>query len=229
MAVVRIKFHSNTLCLPFNHHAENPMIRNIRHSLSMLLSLAALALVPANPILAQAAETPVRMELPTPNKSGGMPLMQALNERHSTKTKYSGAALAPQQLSDLLWATWGKNREDGRRTAPTAMNRQDVRVYVALENGVWLYDADNTLIKVLDGDWRGEMGGGSLTLLYAIPQANEWGGAHVGSLYQNAGLYCASAGLGNFVHVSGLHTLDGKLALPEGWKIYIIQTVGLLK
>ena len=205
------------------------MIRNIRHSLSMLLSLAALALVPASPAVTQAAEAATRMELPAPNKTGGMPLMQALNARRSTKTNYSGAALSAQQLSDLLWATWGANREDGRRTAPTAMNRQDVRVYVALENGVWQYDAGHALIKVLDGDWRGQMGGGSLTLLYAIPQANEWGGAHVGSLYQNAGLYCASAGLGNFVHVSGLHALDGKLPLPEGWKVYIIQTVGLLK
>ena len=204
------------------------MIRNICHSLSMLLSLAALALVPASPAV-QAAETATRMELPAPNKTGGMPLMQALSARHSTKTNYSGAALSAQQLSDLLWATWGVNREDGRRTAPTAMNRQDVRVYVALENGVWQYDAGHALIKVLDGDWRGQMGGGSLTLLYAIPQVNEWGGAHVGSLYQNAALYCASAGLGNFVHVSGLHALDGKLPLPEGWKVYIIQTVGLLK
>ena len=177
------------------------MIRNIRHSLSMLLSLAALALVPASPAVTQAAEAATRMELPAPNKTGGMPLMQALNARRSTKTNYSGAALSAQQLSDLLWATWGANREDGRRTAPTAMNRQDVRVYVALENGVWQYDAGHALIKVLDGDWRGQMGGGSLTLLYAIPQANEWGGAHVGSLYQNAALYCASAGLGNFVHV----------------------------
>ena len=205
------------------------MIRNIRYSLSMLLSLAALALVPASPAVTQAAESATRMELPAPNKSGGMPLMQALNARRSTKTNYSGAALSAQQLSDLLWATWGVNREDGRRTAPTAMNRQDVRVYVALENGVWLYDADNALVNVLEGDWRGQMGGGSLTLIYAIPQANEWGGAHVGSLYQNAGLYCASAGLGNFVHVSGLHALDGKLPLPDGWKIFIIQTVGLLK
>lgn len=205
------------------------MIRNIRHSLSMLLSVAALALIPAIPSVAPAAETATRMELPAPNKSGGMPLMQALNTRHSTKTNYSGAALAPQQLSDLLWATWGINRDDGRRTAPTAMNKQDVRLYVALESGVWQYDASNALIRVLDGDWRGQMGGGSLTLLYAIPQANEWGGAHVGSLYQNAGLYCASEGLGNFVHVSGLHALDGKLPLPEGWKVFIIQTVGLLK
>ena len=205
------------------------MIRTIRHSLSMLLSLAALALVPASPSVTHAADKAVRMELPTPAKSGGMPLMQALNERHSSKMNYSGAALSPQQLSDLLWATWGVNRPDGRRTAPTAMNRQDVRLYVALENGVWLYDTGNALFRVLEGDWRAQMGGGSLTLLYAIPQANEWGGAHVGSLYQNAGLYCASAGLGNFVHVSGLHALDGKLPLPDGWKIFIIQTVGLLK
>ena len=205
------------------------MIRTIRHSLSMLLSLAALALVPASPSVTHAADKAVRMELPTPAKSGGMPLMQALNERHSSKMNYSGAALSPQQLSDLLWATWGVNRPDGRRTAPTAMNRQDVRLYVALENGVWLYDTGNALFRVLEGDWRAQMGGGSLTLLYAIPQANEWGGAQVGSLYQNAGLYCASAGLGNFVHVSGLHALDGKLPLPEGWKIFIIQTVGLLK
>lgn len=205
------------------------MIRTIRHSLSMLLSLAALALVPASPSVTHAADKAVRMELPTPAKSGGMPLMQALNERHSSKMNYSGAALSPQQLSDLLWATWGVNRPDGRRTAPTAMNRQDVRLYVALENGVWLYDTGNALFRVLEGDWRAQMGGGSLTLLYAIPQGNEWGGAHVGSLYQNAGLYCASSGLGNFVHVSGLHALDGKLPLPDGWKIFIIQTVGLLK
>ena len=205
------------------------MIRTIRHSLSMLLSLAALALVPACPAVVNAAEPTVRMELPTPNKTGGMPLMQALSGRHSTKTNYSGAALSLQQLSDLLWATWGVNREDGRRTAPTAMNRQDVRLYVALESGVWLYDTGNALIRVLEGDWRGQMGGGSLTLLYAVPQGNEWGGAHVGSLYQNAGLFCASAGLGNYVHVSGLHALDGKLPLTEGWKIFIVQTVGLLK
>lgn len=205
------------------------MIRTIRHSLSLLLSLAALALIPAAPKAVNAAESAARMELPAPDKAGGMPLMQALAQRHSTRKGYSGAALSPQQLSDLLWATWGINREDGRRTAPTAMNRQDVRLYVALENGVWLYEPAHALVKVLDGDWRAQMGGGSLTLLYAIPQGNEWGGAHVGSLYQNAGLFCASAGLGNYVHVSGLRALDGKLPLPDGWKIFIVQTVALLQ
>jgi len=83
------------------------MIRTLRHSLSLLLSLAALALAPANPPAVSAADTPTRMELPVPDKNGGMPLMQALNGRHSTKTGYSGASLAPQQLSDLLWPHGG--------------------------------------------------------------------------------------------------------------------------
>ena len=205
------------------------MVRTLRHSLSLMLSLAALSLIPSVPAPAGAAESAPRMELPAPSKTGGMPLMQALAQRHSSKKGFSGAALSAQQLSDLLWATWGVNRDDGRRTAPTAMNRQDVRVYAALEDGVWLYEPAHALVKVLDGDWRSKMGGGSLTLLYAVPKGNEWGGAHVGSLYQNAGLFCASAGIGNFVHVSGMHTLDDKLPLPEDWKVYIIQTVGLLQ
>lgn len=204
------------------------MLLRIRGSLSLLLSLAALSLVPTVPARAASAAQE-RMELPAPSRTGGMPLMRTLAERHSTKKGFSGASLSLQQLSDLLWATWGVNRTDGRRTAPTAMNRQDVRVYAALENGVWLYDGAHALEKALDGDWRGKMGGGSLTLLYAAPEANQWAPMHVGSLYQNAGLYCASAGLGGYVHASGLHALDGKLPIPEGWRVFIVQTIGLLK
>ena len=100
------------------------MIRTVRHSLSLLLSLAALALIPAAPAAVNAADSTARMELPAPDKTGGMPLMQALAQRRSIKTGFSGAALSPQQLSDLLWASWGVNRDGGRRTAPTAMNRQ---------------------------------------------------------------------------------------------------------
>lgn len=49
------------------------------------------------------------------------------------------------------------------------------------------------------------------------------------TIYQNAGLYCASAGLGNYVHASGVSALDGKLPLPDGWRVLIAQTVGLTK
>jgi len=54
--------------------------------------------------------------LPAPQTSGGKPLMQALKERHSTR-EFSTEKLSPQVLSNLLWAGWGINREDGRRTA----------------------------------------------------------------------------------------------------------------
>lgn len=206
------------------------MIRNIRRNLALCLSLASLALLPAAPVNAAPADAGApRMELPAPDKTGGMPLMQAFAQRHSTKKGYSGAPLLAQQLSDLLWATWGVNREDGRRTAPSALNRQEVQVFVALENGVWRYEAAHALVKVLDGDWRSKLGGGSLVLLFAAPAANKWSGMHVGSLYQNAGLFCASAGLGNYVHASNASALDGKLPLPDGWSVLIAQTVGIVQ
>lgn len=206
------------------------MIRSIRRSLALCLSLASLALLPAAPVNAASVDTDApRMELPAPDKTGGMPLMQAFAQRHSTKKGYSGAPLPAQQLSDLLWATWGVNREDGRRTAPSALNRQEVQVFVALENGVWRYEPAHALVKVLDGDWRSKLGGGSLVLLFAAPTENKWSGMHVGSLYQNAGLFCASAGLGNYVHASNASALDGKLPLPEGWSVLIAQTVGIVQ
>ena len=205
-------------------------IRRILMSLSTGLAVLALSLTPAGPARsAGSAADGARMDLPAPDKKGGMPLMQALAERRSTKSGYTGAPLSAQELSNLLWATWGMNRPDGRRTAPSAMNRQEVAVYAVLENGVWRYDAaGHALIRVLDGDHRRAEGGGSLVLLYAAPE-DRWSGMHVGSLYQNAGLYCASAGLGNYVHASGVSALDGKLPLPDGWRVLIAQTVGLTK
>lgn len=203
-------------------------IRNILMSLSTGLAVLALSLSPAGPARAVSADG-ARMDLPAPDKKGGMPLMQALAERHSSKSGYTGAPLSAQELSNLLWATWGVNRPDGRRTAPSAMNRQEVTVYVVRENGVWRYDAaQHALIRELSGDYRDAAGGGSLVLLYAAPEGR-WSGMHVGALYQNAGLYCASAGLGNYVHASGVSALDGKLPLPDGWRVLIAQTVGLIQ
>lgn len=206
------------------------MIRSIRLGLAFCLSMASLALLPPASTSALAAEASVRsMELPAPDKTGGMPLMQALAQRRSTKSGFNGAPLPAQQLSDLLWAAWGVNREDGRRTAPSAMNKQEVQVFVALDNGVWRYEPRHSLTMVLEGDWRAKLGGGSLVLLYAAPTASRWSGMHVGSIYQNVGLFCASAGLGGFVHASNSSALDGTLPLPEGWSVLIVQSVGSLK
>jgi len=164
--------------------------------------------------------------LPSPITEGGMPLMAALAQRQSARN-FSDKAISEQTLSDLLWATWGVNRADGRHTAPTANNKQQIIVFAALDSGVWFYEpSDNTLVKVLPDDTRALCGGAPLTLIYAAPADGEFSGVHVGSLYQNAGLYCASAGLVNVVKGTGRDALDGKLTLPEGYKVFMVQSIG---
>jgi len=82
------------------------------------------------------------ISLPKPQTEGGKPLMQALNERKSGR-EFSSEKLPPQVFSNLLWAAWGVNRADGRRTAPSASNRQEIDVYVVTSDGVSLFDAKN--------------------------------------------------------------------------------------
>lgn len=177
---------------------------------------------------ASSAESDAKiMELPAPQKSGGMLLMDALAARSANRKFDAAKPLSDQTLSDLLWATWGVNRPDGRRTAPTAKNTQAIQLYAAMENGVWLYDAPgNKLTKVLGDDTRAKLGGAPLTLLYAAPDKDVASGMHAGSLYQNAGLFCASAGLANVVKTTGINALDGLLPLPAGYRVFVIQSVG---
>ena len=171
-----------------------------------------------------AAEQDV-VTLPAPDKEGGKPLMQALSQRKSTRG-LKDAPVTEQELSNLLWATWGINRENGKHTAPTAMDKREVLVFAALESGVWRYEPkEHRLVKVLPNDMRGTYKA-PVTLLFAAPAENRFSGMHVGSLYQNAGLYCASAGLGNVVKSSGRDELKGALPLPDGYDVMIIQLVG---
>ncbi|HOX28437.1 MAG TPA: nitroreductase family protein, partial [bacterium] len=98
------------------------------------------------------------VKLPKPVTSGGMPLMEALAKR-STSRSFSGKELSPQMLSNLLWAAFGINRPDGKRTAPSAMNWQEISIYVATKDGVYLYDAaGNVLQPGADGDQRAKTG-----------------------------------------------------------------------
>ncbi len=195
-----------------------------------ILLSAALAILLSFTAPAQAAQMAVgeRLTLPAPDKQGGKSLMQALAER-KTNRAISDAPLPVQELSNLLWATWGVNRPDGRRTAPTARNYQKVEVYVAMADGVWRYDGpSHSLEKVLDRDTHSAFGGAPVTLVYAA-EADECGAMHVGSLYQNAGLYCASAGLANVVKATGINVLQKELKLPAGYKILIVQSIGVPK
>jgi len=87
------------------------------------------------------------IKLPEPKKTGGKPLMDALNDRESVR-EFSEKDLTLQQLSNLLWAAWGINRADAqKRTAPSSRNVQEIDVYVALRSGLFLYDAVQNNIK----------------------------------------------------------------------------------
>ena len=173
--------------------------------------------------VAQAAQT---MQLPAPDKEGGMPLMKALVERKSTKS-FGDKAVSAQDLSNLLWAAWGVNRADGRRTAPTGRNSQAVDIYVVLDSGVWRYDGPKHLLEqALPGDMRAKVGGAPVTLLFAAPADDTWAGEHIGSIYQNAGLYCASAKMACVVKASGADGLKDNLTLTKAYRIRIAMAVG---
>lgn len=175
-----------------------------------------------------AAVADVLVELPAPQKSGGLSVLEALGSRHVERA-FDERTLPMQEVSNVLWAACGVNREDGRLTVPTALNRQLVGVYAVLPDGVYRYDAkQNVLEQVLKGDGylKTYANGAPMVLLHAAQESERYSAMHVGSMYENVALYCASAGLANVMKAQETDKLEGKLSLPDGWKIYMIQPVG---
>ena len=181
--------------------------------------------------------------LPPPERQGGLPLMECLNLRKSSR-EFGSEALPPQVLSNLLWAASGVNRDDGRRTSPTARNRQEVEIFVATADGVFRYDAAaHALVKHADGDSRDLTGtqdfvkDAAVNLVYVadwdkMGDAGEedkllYSGADVGCIVQNVYLYCASAGLATVVRGSvDREALAAHWKLPANQRVILAQTVG---
>jgi SagB-type dehydrogenase family enzyme len=185
--------------------------------------------------------------LPPPQTSGGRPLMQVLEDRHSSR-EFSGQKLPPQVLSNLLWAAFGVNRPDsGKRTAPSAMNWQEIDIYVATQDGLYVYDARaNALNPVLAQDVRGATGQqpfvkeAPVNLVYVadLAKTGRVGGedqilftaADTGFIAQNVYLFCASEGLAAVVRGSVDRVALAKLIkLRPDQKIILAQTVGYPK
>lgn len=146
------------------------------------------------PVTNQGMET---IKLNAPNKHRGVAVMEALNNRQSTK-KCSDKMLSLQDLSDLLWAANGINRpESGKRTAPSAMNRQDVKVYVCTEEGSYLYNhKTHALDPVSTGDARPA---DAPVCLVLVTDANEtWSAIDAGLVSQNISLFCSGVGLATY-------------------------------
>ncbi len=186
------------------------------------------------------------IELPKPQMDGGKPLMQALKER-KTSREFSTEKLPMQVLSNLLWAANGINRPDGKRTAPTAMNKQEIDVYVALQEGLYLYDAKaNTLVPVLAKDLRAATGkqpfvnNAPVNLVFVADYAKMAGmpdeakdfyaATDTGFVSQNVYLFCASEGLATVVRgYVDKDTCSVAMKLPATKKIILAQTVGYPK
>lgn len=184
------------------------------------------------------------MNLPAPDKSGGIPLMQALNQRR-TNREFNSKPLDVQTISDLLWAACGVNRpEEGKRTAPTARNWQEIDVYVTLESGLYLYDAkSHTLVVKNDTDLRDLAGIQDFTntapinLTYVVDyermeNADDeakafYSAVDTGFISQNVYLFCASRGLNTVVMGMVDKVALGKaLCLKPSQKVILSQTVG---
>jgi nitroreductase len=99
------------------------------------------------------------IQLPTPKDTGSASVFTAL-ARRKTIREISNRPLSAQDLSNLLWAACGVNRPVGPfgvpgRTAASASNSQEIDIYVALEAGVYLYDAiRNRLLPIVAQDLR---------------------------------------------------------------------------
>jgi len=183
--------------------------------------------------------------LPAPQTDGGRPLMQALKERKSTR-EFSADKLPPQVLANLLWAGFGVNRPDGRRTAPSAMNWQEIEIYVVTADGTSVYDAaKNQLLPVAKEDLRSLAGvqafvaTAPVNLVYVADLTKVTGdaegrelytGADTGFIAQNVYLYCASEGLATVVRGSVDREALGKaLKLKATQRIMLAQSVGYPK
>jgi len=177
------------------------------------------------------------IQLPEPNRTGGMPLMQALDERQSQRG-FSPRELDRQTLSDLLWAALGVNRPGGKRTAPTAMNRQEISVYCAMADGCYRYDHQrHALEPAVDKDLRKLTAkqdfawDAPLNLVFvadiAKQQSEFYAATDTGFVSQNVYLYCASKGLATVVRGwFDREPLAKAMGLGQGMFITLCQTVG---
>lgn len=225
---------------------------------NVLIALLALCLL-ASVAFAQTAPAPTQptpamklttIKLAAPKLDKGIPLMQALSKRASTRT-ITDAKLTDQQLSEILWAADGVNRPDGHRTAPSAIAKYPVDIYAVLPEGVYLYDvAKHALNPIAEGDFRKQAGRqdfvyiAPLNLVYvadfdkfkvgAKPGSTmseemmmTWAAVEAGAQVQNVYLYCASEGLGAVIRgsVDGPAFLKVINARPSQ-KVICAQTVG---
>lgn len=180
--------------------------------------------------------------LPPPEKLGGMPLMEALSKRRSSR-EFAQDALPLPVLSNLLWTAYGVNRPDGHRTAPSALNAQEVDVFVALPAGAYLYDSSaHALNLVAASDLRRVTGyqdfvdEAPVDLVYVadharmamvpVEQRTAFAYTAAGAISQNVYLFAASSGLATVIRAwIDRAAIADALGLTHDQQVLLSQTV----
>ena len=179
--------------------------------------------------------------LPAPQKKGGISLAEALNLRRTTR-QYKADMLSMQQISQLFWSAFGVNRPDGKRTAPTARNCQEITLYMLTAKGAWAYAAkENKMIQVSSKDLRKMAGRFAAPIYIAIVSNRKLSGSTARSLhyaamdvgYVSQNIYLAAAAMklgtcaiGSMPDPKGL---EKELKLTQSENVLLTHSVGFPK
>ena len=188
-----------------------------------IFSLLACVLLPMS---AEAGEV---KKLPNPDKNSE--IMQLIDSRRSAR-EYGTKDISEQTLSDLLWASFGINK-NGTRTIPTAMNEQNLKVFVVYQKSIWNYDAkENSLVKVSDEEIEKYIAkqdfvkDAPVNLIYTGSDKN-YSTFHAGAAAQNVYLYATSKGLNTIVRAYiDKDELKNKLRLDRDEFVIMNQVIG---
>ncbi len=214
--------------------------------------------VQANPapkdVNAAAAVNLQPIVLVKPEKEGGKGVLTAIQERQTIRN-IKPDKLPPQMLSNLLWAAFGINRESLRggrvgRTAASASNSQEIDLYVALPEGVYVYEASgHRLVPVVAGDFRKRSGRGAaatapVNIFFVVDLAKFSRGqpqepnlkdpegqksyyfVDTGLIAQNVYLFAASQGLAAWFHNCDKNNTPKEFNLRPEQRVLFSQTVG---
>jgi nitroreductase len=213
--------------------------------MNTLTKLALGAMGQLRPKPAKGDATP-RIALPDPDRSGGMPLMEAIAKRRSRR-EFATTELPLPLLANLLWAANGVNRADGGRSAPSAMNAQEIDIYVALPAGAYLYDAHaNALQLVAGSDVRRVTGyqdfvdQAPLDLVYVadhsrmklipVGSRTSFASAAAGAITENVYLFATGNGLATVIRAwIDRDAIANALGLSHDQEVLLSQTVGFAK
>ena len=191
-------------------------------------------------------DTLPKIALPTPQKEGGMVLMEALSKRQSAR-EFAHKELSLPLLSNLLWAAYGVNRPDKGRTAPSALNSQEIDIYVALPSGAYLYDATANLLQLVAANdirrvtgYQDFVSEAALDLVFVadhsrmklvpVGKRESYASVTAGAITQNVYLFAASNGLATVIRAwIDREAIADALWLNHDQQVLLSQTVGYPK